>query len=92
MAHSLILERHNTTLTSKVPIPDDLLETIGEVDGRIVEGEPNWGGPETGRVKITSAEQWELFLDELVALERIARNTDATDAYYDEIMESLSDR
>ncbi|HEU5118834.1 MAG TPA: hypothetical protein VFT74_19735 [Isosphaeraceae bacterium] len=92
MTQSLILERHNATLTSRVPIPDDLLEFVRELDGRVVEGEPNWGGPDTRRIKIASAKQWELFLDELAALERIARNTDATDAYYDEIMASLNDR
>ena len=94
MTYSLILEQHNTTVSSPVPIPDNLRETVQELGGRIVEGPPDWGGPDTRRVKAASAEQWGLFLDELAALERIASNTDAfdTEENWDEIMASLNDR
>lgn len=94
MIHSLILERHNTTLSSPVPIPDDLLDAVRELEGRIVEGKPDWGGPDTQRVEIAAAKNWERFLNGLVALERIASNTDAldTEENWDEIMASLSDR
>lgn len=94
MTHSLILKRHNVSLTSKDPIPDDLLDVVRELDGRIVEGDPDWGGPETQRVKIVSVESWGRFLNELVALDRIARNTDAfdTEENWNEVLNSLSDR
>lgn len=92
MTHSLTLEGHDTTASAPVPIPDDLLEAVRELGGRVVEGEPGWGSSDTLRVKIASAESWHRFLGELLALERIASNTDATDEYWDEIMASLSDR
>lgn len=94
MTHSLILERFNTTVESPVPIPEKLREIVQELGGRAVEGGPDWGGSDTLRMEVASADSWGRFLGELVALDRIAHNTDASDTEeaWDEIIDSLNDR